>query len=69
MDRKFMNTLASRIAKAEGNKSQVKIGDIREIIKILVEEDQGILLSITIMKYDHLKKLAKKVTKKILKRK
>lgn len=32
-----LNKLASIIAKREGKKSQVKIGDIREILKILVE--------------------------------
>ncbi len=31
--------LASAIAKREGKKSQVRIGDIREILKILVELD------------------------------
>jgi len=33
--------LASRVANLEGKKSQVKIGDIREILKILVQiEDE-----------------------------
>ena len=32
-----LNELASLIAKTEGKKSQAKIGDIREILKILVE--------------------------------
>lgn len=33
-----ISQLASKIAKMEGKKSQVKIGDIREILKILVKD-------------------------------
>ena len=32
-----MEKLASRIAKREGKRSQARIGDIREILKIIVE--------------------------------
>ena len=32
-----MKKLCSEIAKREGKKSQVKVGDIREILKIIVE--------------------------------
>lgn len=32
-----MNKYASMIARAEGKKSQVKIGDIREILKIFMQ--------------------------------
>jgi hypothetical protein len=32
-----LNKLASLIAKREGKKSQVKIGDVREILRIIVE--------------------------------
>lgn len=32
-----LNKLASIVAKREGKKSQVKIGDVREVLKILVE--------------------------------
>lgn len=42
MTKEKMNKYASMIAKLEGKKSQVKIGDIREILKIfmniLIEE-------------------------------
>lgn len=34
---KTMNQLASEIAKREGKKSQARIGDIREILRIIVE--------------------------------
>ncbi len=34
-----LNKLASEIAKREGKKSQARIGDIREILKIIVEMD------------------------------
>jgi hypothetical protein len=37
LNKKDMNRLASKIAKREGKKSQVKIGDIREILRILFE--------------------------------
>lgn len=33
------NQIASLLAKREGKKSQVKIGDIREILRLLVELD------------------------------
>jgi predicted DNA-binding antitoxin AbrB/MazE fold protein len=36
--RKLLNLLASKIAMKEGNKSQVKIGDIREVLSILKKE-------------------------------
>lgn len=32
-----LNKLASMIAKREGKKSQARIGDIREILKLIVE--------------------------------
>lgn len=32
-----MQTLASKIAKIEGKKSQARIGDIREILKIITQ--------------------------------
>lgn len=32
-----MKTLASKVAKLEGKKSQVKMGDVREILSILSE--------------------------------
>lgn len=38
--------LASLIAKREGKKSQARIGDIREILKILVEVDVEMRLDI-----------------------
>lgn len=34
-----LNKIASELAKREGKKSQVRIGDIREILKILIEWD------------------------------
>jgi hypothetical protein len=37
LSKKDMNRLASKIAKREGKKSQVKIGDIREVLRILFE--------------------------------
>ncbi len=37
--------LASAIAKKEGKKSQARIGDIREILKLLVETDVEYLVS------------------------
>lgn len=37
LSKKDMNRLASKIAKREGKKSQVKIGDIREMLRILCE--------------------------------
>lgn len=36
--KKLLNLLASRLAKIEGKKSQVKIGDIRELLSILKKE-------------------------------
>jgi len=36
--RKLLNLLASKIAFKEGKKSQVKIGDIREILSLLKKE-------------------------------
>lgn len=36
-----LNQLASAIAKLEGKKHQASIGDIREILKILVEAEAG----------------------------
>lgn len=38
-----MNKLASMIAKREGKKSQVKIGDVREILKIMLEVNRETL--------------------------
>lgn len=32
-----LNQLASKIAKQEGKKSQIKIGDIREALRVVVE--------------------------------
>ena len=43
--KKELNYMASKIAKAEGKKSQVKIGDIREILRLMAE------LMITDMKF------------------
>lgn len=40
-----LNQLASKIAKREGKKSQARIGDIREIIKIIVEIEAEVLAS------------------------
>ncbi len=37
LSKKDMNRLASKIAKREGKKSEVKIGDIREVLRILFE--------------------------------
>lgn len=37
LDKAVMNKYASLIAKREGLKSQVKIGDIREILKLFFE--------------------------------
>ena len=34
-----LNALASKLAKLEGKKSQARIGDIRELIKLLVQMD------------------------------
>lgn len=34
-----LNQIASKIAKLEGKKSQARIGDIREILKILVDNN------------------------------
>jgi len=34
-----LNKIASEIAKREGKKSQARIGDIREILKLLVKQD------------------------------
>jgi hypothetical protein len=36
--KKLLNLLASKIAKREGKKSQIKIGDIREMLSILKKE-------------------------------
>lgn len=36
--RKLLNILSSRLAKLEGKKSQVKIGDMREILAVLKQE-------------------------------
>lgn len=35
-----LNRMASVIAKREGKKSQVKVGDVREILRILVDLEQ-----------------------------
>lgn len=34
-----LNKIASQIAKLEGKKSQARIGDIREILKIIVKNE------------------------------
>ena len=36
-----INELASALAKAEGKKHQASIGDIRELLKLLVEAEAG----------------------------
>lgn len=36
--KKLLNLLASKLAKREGKKSQVSIGDIREILAVLKQE-------------------------------
>lgn len=38
-----MRTIASRVAKREGKKSQARIGEIREILSILVEMETEFL--------------------------
>lgn len=38
-----LNQIASKIAKLEGKKSQARIGDIREILKIMVDNHASVL--------------------------
>lgn len=50
-----LNQIASFIAKHEGKKSQASIGDIREILKIIITEssrlsDDRVLLDLAIIK-------------------
>jgi hypothetical protein len=41
-----LNKLASAIAKQEGKKHQASIGDIREILKIIVDFEAGSLVNV-----------------------
>ncbi len=65
-----LNKIASEIAKREGKKSQARIGDIREILKLLVKQDmevEGDLLEswIETMSFIAYDKRQKKKTKKV----
>lgn len=43
-----LNKLASQIAKLEGKKSQVHIGNIREILKIIIVDEEDMLVDLII---------------------
>lgn len=64
-----MRTLASKIAKREGKKHQASVGDIREILKILVtivaeEEEQDEAGTFALLAGEALKVKAKNAKKK-----
>lgn len=64
-----LNKIASEIAKREGKKSQARIGDIREILKILVKQDVEVggkleeswIEAVCLMAYEKLQKKTVKV--------
>lgn len=71
-----MSTLASRIAKAEGKKVEVSIGNIREILKVIVKmevdaqtSDESPLTSMVNEASALMAKLAEKAKKKSAKKK